>query len=519
MNGMGNRWMLASKVEQVKGRIWNTLTAGLQAAGSPATVEGEPSPHPTLDALPMPPLAGPRPALVAALLALLAPPPLAGQSGGAVVAVVGATLWDGTGADPLPGATVIVQGGHISCAGTPFQCPLPPETTVIRADGRFLIPGLIDTHVHLLFQVDGVADSSLGPDLRELLARGITTVRDMGNHPARLLEAVAAQPPGPRVLPMQLIAGVRFFSSERERGPNGNNRLHAPAALGMRQLGWYPLMLTTARDAVTLVRQARAGGAIGIKLYQDLDPAQIVAVVQAAHAQGMPVWGHAWVQPASVLEQARANQDGVVHAAGLVGELLDRTARDSLRTSSALLQITADSATAAAATSPLVLAALDTLAAHGTFLEPTLHATQLGVARANRRNRRIPTLPERYSRAASAFGIEVTRRAAARGVPLTAGTDHTAYGPMAERAQLSEELGLLVDSIGLAPGRALLAATRDAARAIGPAAADAGVIATGKRADLVLLTADPLSDIRNVTRVEWVMRAGVLYRPEALRAP
>lgn len=492
---------------------------GLTPADDPATLEGSEPVTETLNARWMPPLTLPRPAVAAILLALLAPAAVAAQEAGTAVAVVGATLWDGTGADPLPGATVILHGGHISCAGPPGQCPIPPGATVVRADGRFLIPGLIDSHVHLLFQVNGVADSSLGPDLKELLARGITTVRDMGNHPARLLEAVAAQPPGPRVLPMQLIAGVRFFSSERERGPGGSSRLHAPAALGMRQLGWYPMMLTTARDAVTLVQQARAGGAIGIKLYQDLDPAQVVAVVRAAHALGMPVWGHGWVQPASVLEQARAGQDGVVHAAGLVGELLDRAARDSLRTSSALLQITADSATAASATSPLVLAALDTLAAHGTFLEPTLYATQLGVARANRRNRRIATLPERYSRAAGAFGIEVTRQAVARGVPITAGTDHTAYGPWAERAQLSEELRLLVDSVRLSPARALLAATRDAARAIGPAAADAGVIATGKRADLVLLTADPLQDIRNVTRVEWVMRAGVLHRPEALRAP
>ncbi len=470
-----------------------------------------------MDTCHLPPRSPVRPAIAGMLLALLAPAAVSGQGAVGTVAVVGATLWDGTGAPALPGATVVIRGGYISCAGPAERCPVPPEATVVRAAGRFLVPGLIDTHVHMLFQVAGVTDSALGSDLRELLARGITTVRDMGNHPTRLLEAVAAGPPGPRVLPMQLIAGVRFFSSERERGPNGNNRLHAPAALGMRQLGWYPLMLTTAREASTLVQQARAGGAIGIKLYQDLDPAQIVAIVQAARDLGMPVWGHAWVQPASVLEQARAGQNGVVHAAGLVGELLDRTARDSLRTSSALLQVTADSATSAAATNPRVLAALDSLAAHGTFLEPTLHATQLGATRANSRNRRVPTLPERYSRAASVFGIQVTRQAAARGVRLTAGTDHTAYGPQAERTRLSEELRLLVDSVGLSPERALLAATRDAALAIGPAASDAGTIAAGKRADLVLLEADPLSDIGNVRQVEWVMRAGVLYRPEALR--
>jgi len=458
-----------------------------------------------------------RTALPAVLLAVLAPAIAAGQEPEGATAVVGATLWDGTGAAPVPDATVVVQAGHVSCAGAATACPVPPGATRVDAAGRFLIPGLLDTHVHLLFQVAGVTDTAMASDLRELLARGITTVRDMANHPARLLEAVAARQPAPRVLAMQLVAGTRFFSPERERGPNSGNRLHAPASLGMRQLGWNPMMFTTAARARELVQEARASGAIGIKLYQDLDPAQVAATVRAAHALGMTVWGHAWVQPASVLEQARAGQDGVVHAAGLVGELLDRTARDSLRAISALLQVTADSATALAATNPLVLAALDTLVAHGTFLEPTLHATQLGAARAISRNRRVPTLPERYSRAASVFGLEVTRQAAARGVLLTAGTDHTAYGPVAERAQLAEELRLLVDSVGLSPERALLAATRDAARAIGPAAGDAGTIAPGKRADLVLLQADPLGDIRNIRRVEWVMLGGILYRPGELR--
>lgn len=457
------------------------------------------------------------PSTMALVSVLLVPRPLVGQGGSGVTAVVGATLWDGTGAAPLPGATVIVQNGHISCAGPAPRCPVPLGAVVLNAEGRFLLPGFIDTHVHLLFQVGGVDDSALGTDLRDLLARGVTTVRDMGNDPGRLAAAVAANLPAPRVLAMQLIAGVRFFSPERERGPNGTSVLHVAAANGMRQLGWNPLMLTTASRAPDLVREAKAAGAIGIKLYQDLDPAQIVAIVRAAHAVGMPVWGHAWVQPASVLEQSRAGQDGVVHAAGLVGELLDRTARDSLRRSYELLRITADSASAGAATNPLVLAALDTLSARGTFLEPTLHATQLGVARANGRNRPVPTLPERYARAASIFGVEVTRQAAARGVRLTAGTDHTAYGPPAERAQLADELRLLVDSVGLTPARALLAATRDAALAVGPAAGDAGTIAPGKRADLVLLAADPLADIRNVQRVEWVMLEGRLYRADELR--
>jgi imidazolonepropionase-like amidohydrolase len=455
-----------------------------------------------------------------ALLALLPLPAVleAQEAAPAPLAITGVTLWDGSGNAPVPDATVLVVGNRISCAGPRPACPIPPGAAALDGRGRFLIPGLIDTHVHLLLRQAGVTDPGIVSDLHDLLARGITTLRDMGNNPARLLEAVAAAQPAPRVFAMQLVAGPRFFSAEIERSADGNLRNHAPAAIGMRQLGWWPIMLTGSGDPQSVIRQAREAGAIGLKLYQDLDSLQVATLVTAAHAAGMPVWGHAWVQPASVLQQAQAGQDGVVHAAGLVGELLDRATRDSLRTSSDLLEVTADSATAETARRPQVLAALDSLAARGTFLEPTLRATELSADRAQVSRRRAQTLPDRYARAAEPFGMEVTRQAVARGVRLTAGTDHVAFGPAAERAQLDEELQLLVDSVGLSPAKALLAATRDAALAIGPPARELGTISAGKLADLVLLSADPLADISNLRNVEWVMLEGVIHRPEQLQS-
>lgn len=458
-----------------------------------------------------------------ALAGLLLAAPLRGQAG-AVTAIVGATLWDGTGSAPVPGAVVLVQDGTIRCAGPADTCPVPAGAVVVDASGRFLLPGLIDTHVHLLFRSGGETDPIIRRDLRDLLARGVTAVRDMGNSPIPLLQAARLAAPAPQVFAMQLVAGIHFFSPEVERLPDGNVARHTPAATGMRQLGWFPIMFPPEGNAASVIETARDGGAIGLKLYQDLDSAQVARLVVAAHAAGMPVWGHGWVQPASVREQAQAGQDGVVHAAGLVGELIAHATRDSLRTSTSLLRVTADSAVSAeAAHRPSVLATLDTLIAYGTFLEPTLDATLLSAHRAeiseSRPHRRpAQALPDRYAIAASGFGMEVTREAARRGVRLTAGTDHVAFGPDDERAQLNTELQLFVDSIGLPPARALLAATRDAAIAIGPAAKDLGTVAAGKRADLVLFEADPLADITNLSRVEWVMLAGQRYRPAELRA-
>ena len=112
--------------------------------------------------------------------AKLVPPPPVNPS----TAIVGATLWDGTGRAPVRNAVTVVSGDRLLCAGAAGECQVPQGAKVIDAKGQYLIPGLIDSHVHLLFLQNGSAGEDLGLDLRDLLAQGITTVRDMGTSPA-----------------------------------------------------------------------------------------------------------------------------------------------------------------------------------------------------------------------------------------------------------------------------------------------------------------------------------------------
>jgi imidazolonepropionase-like amidohydrolase len=435
-------------------------------------------------------------------------------------AIVGATLWDGTGRGPMPNAVTLVRGERILCAGAAGECPVPKSARIIDARGRFLIPGLIDSHVHLLFLTHGSAGGELSMDLRDLLAQGITTVRDMGTDPAALLARVQALQAAPRVHAMQLVAGRRFFFNGFHGTRTARGTIYRqPPAIAMQQLGWRPLQFNPGDDPEAIVAKAREAGAMGLKLYAQLDSVSVRLLTEAAHRAGMPVWGHAWVQPASVMEQATAGQDGVVHAAGLAGELFTVADRDTLVRDGDLQAATAAVATVASAHDPQVLAALDTMARRGVIFEPTLDAVRHSVASYDAKLRHIPSLQEEYVRSALRFGMEVAREAVKRGVRISAGSDHVSYGPVADRATLFGELRLLVDSLGMSPTAALLAATRDAALAVGgEPGRHIGTIQKGRYADLVLLSRNPLEDIGNLEHVELVIIGGKVWRPGQLRS-
>jgi len=397
------------------------------------------------------------------------------------VVLVGVTVLDGTGHQPRPNQSVGIRGERIDAIFPTGSRPLPADATILDLAGRYLIPGLIDTHVHVATEPSG-EDSRVRTErrLRLALLGGVTAVRDMAGDVRALAslqrDAVLGEITSPDIYYAALFAGPPFFADPRTQD--------ASRGLTPGQVPWMRA-ITDTTNIHQAVAEARGTGAAAIKLYAALGGELARRVTTEAHAQGLQVWAHAALRPARPIDVVEAGVDVISHA-----NLLS-LAMDSARRATALH---------APASQPLALddAGLDTLFAamvrRHTSFEPTL-------------------LIFAENPAALRLAGAVASKAHRRGVTLIAGTDTLggADSGASSLPNLHRELELLVTLAGLSPAEALESATRDAAAALG-AQGIRGTIEVGKLADLVVLRSDPLRDIRNTRSIQLVMKRGWVYR-------
>jgi imidazolonepropionase-like amidohydrolase len=379
-------------------------------------------------------------------------PQLVAQTTADTIAIVGVNLIPMDRDGVVAGQTLLVAEGRIVAIGDANTFVVPKSATTIDGTGRYALPGLIDMHVH-----------ARTPDLPAYVSAGITSARNMwGTSFLRGSTHIGAA-----IVPTAMSPALYSASP----GVDGH-----PASWPETRF------LEDPTDADTLVANLVSEGWLFIKAYNRLSLAAYDALVAAARAHGIRVVGH--VPFAVPIDHALESQTSIEHLTGY-----DRALSGGVR--GALAWADADT------TGGDRLAAITRQ--HDVWNCPTLSVLANLTASVDDATR------SRATRGREAF-IRQLHRAGAR---LLAGTD-AGIGLTSPGTSLHDELELFVKA-GLTPYEALSAATKDAAEFL-QQESEIGTLAAGRRADIVLLGANPLDDIRNSRRVDGVILRGAWYR-------
>ena len=414
------------------------------------------------------------------------------------VALVGARLIDGTGADPVDDGVLVFEGERILAVGRRGAVQVPSGAMVIEADGMTVMPGLIDCHVHLAGQWGYdllrklMTPPSLSllyavPNTRATIEAGITTVRDAGGTPAGVKLAIdRGLFAGPRML-----VAVSFLS---QTGGHGDSFMPCCLDMGRQLPPDIPHGVVDGLDEMRhKVREILRAGADWIKLCTSggvLSPAdspesaqftvdEIAVAVYEAAAQGKRCMAHAQSNR-GIKNAIEAGIASIEH-----GIYLDDEA----------IQMMLD---------------------RGVYLVPTLVAPQDVIELAEARPGLLPAYAVEKARQVLVTHRESFRRAVEAGVKVAMGTD-SGVGPHGGNAR---ELGLMVEHGGMTPMQAIVASTRSAAELL-RLDDQLGTLAEGKLADMLVVNGDPLANVRileDAHNLSLVLKGGVAMRERVSQA-
>lgn len=445
------------------------------------------------------------PALCIAAAFLFAPPSADAQSQD--LALTHVTIVDVESGELRPDQTVLIRGNRIAWTGPAREARIPSGARTVDATGRYAIPGLWDMHVHT--SREGRA-AHFWP---QFLAYGVTGVREMGSY----------------------LDSLQYWRARARQPGSGAPRIvYSSPMLDGSPTSWrHGYAVADSAAAVVAVDSMAALGFDFLKVYERLPRDAYFAIARRARERGIPFAGHI-PRAVRAAEASDAGQRSFEHLgedfyiacvpegyARLEAFLAARTSGTGVDEALGRLLGALQNGPTPEACAPLFAR----MVANGTWLTPTLVLHQgryyADGLDADPRLRRVPpALARRWAgERRSGPDAEVGRRigdqaartvAMARdaGVGILAGTDASDETFVFPGSGLHDELALLVDA-GLTPLQALQAGTLNPARYLN-AADSMGTVAAGRVADLLLLDANPLQDIRNTMRIFAVVRDGRL---------
>ena len=427
--------------------------------------------------------------------------------------ITGATLIDGTGAGPIHDGTLVIQEGEIKCVGRKTQCLVDSKTTVVDASGKWIVPGLIDSHIHWQIWFDenrSLSQETAARAAKVYLANGVTTVIDVG--------------------------GGRWVNAANRRVLDELNTSGQPAPR-MLFSGWVDskeIEQSDSRNAGVIAAEFLSSGASGIKVHNGLDQQDYKLIVTAAERAGRPVYGHTY----DVNEEGFLNLTSKAIESGIGGIFhvlgIPPVSPDSMPPLPAEPMGNWQAWWVAGAKLWLHVTAQDMdeliqlMTSNQAWLQPTLITEHVLIQ------------PDNYRDNPSWIHSPVTQESIQLGMPVLEGDDLEHYSAAYEQMEtfvkrfyeaggmlvsgtdglplpafgLHDELRLLSEA-GIPPLAVIQSATRNAAKAW-RMQDQLGTLEQGRAADMLILDGNPLRDIGETKNIWRVVKSGVVYDPQEL---
>jgi len=406
--------------------------------------------------------------------------------------LIGGTLIDGTGDEPLKNAIVVIKNSRIVDIGKEGDIEIPPESNIIRVDGCTITPGLIDAHLHftgtrsrdmmewILETNPALRALRIAADAKALLQAGYTAVRCCGSTIAIALKQAIEE---------GTTVGPRIMASRQMITRTGGHELHSVPKHWMKEAG-VTRLADGVDDCCLAVREQLRGGADFIKICTgvwgeskrfpyanpDYSKEEIAVLVEEAHRTGVRIASHA-LGKEGILRAVEAGVDTIEHGRELDEEVCKMMVKNNV------------------------------------ILVPTLAATIL-----KEKDRATETDPK-WIDAYAPGNLEqmnedtynAVKLAYASGVKIAAGSDITGAPLFGGYLMGNNAVELeYLTRCGLSPMEALMAATKIGAEALG-LLDTIGTIESGKLADILVIDGNPLEDVKilqNINAIRMVIKSG-----------